>query len=278
MSSQTNASFSRIAERDVTRALAREYAAEFEQCIESDVLIAGAGPSGLMCGKVLAEQGYRVVIVEKNNYLGGGFWMGGYLMNKVVVRAPSHTILQDLGVPVVERQEGLFVADAPHACSRLIAAACDAGVKIRNMSAVEDVVVTEDERLCGLVVNWSSIQWVPRPIGCLDPIALESKVVIDATGHDASVAQCLANQSILDIRGCGPMCVQRSEDEVVEHTSIVYPGLIAVGMAVSAVFGLPRMGPSFGAMLVSGIRGAELAHDYIEQYSAEAPTSRVETK
>ena len=265
MSEQRAPLFSPASEKDVTRALVREFARQFEEYVETDVLIAGAGPSGLMCGKLLAENGVKVLIIERNNYLGGGFWIGGFLLNKVVVREPANETLAELGVPHQQVKPGLFVADGPHACSKLIAAACDAGVKFQNMTSVEDVVLREENRVAGLVINWTPVQTLPRQITCVDPVALETKLVVDATGHDAAVVRYLADRGLASVPGCSPMWVERSEEEVVRHTGIVHPGLLAVGMSVSSVYGLTRMGPSFGAMLLSGRRGAEIALDYLGQ-------------
>ncbi len=49
------------------------------------------------------------------------------------------------------------------------------------------------------------------------------------------------------------------EKTVVEVTQEVYPGLIAAGMAATAVAGGPRMGPIFGGMLLSGEKAAMIA-------------------
>ena len=255
--------FSSVGEKEVTRAIVGEFARQFQEYVESDCLIIGAGPSGLMAGRELAKEGYRVLIVERNNYLGGGFWIGGYLMNKVTVRKPAEKLLTELGVPFTKATEGLYVADGPHACSKLIASSCDAGVKFANMSVFDDVVLREENRVAGVVINWTPIKALPREITCVDPVALEAKIVIDATGHDACVVKKLEERGLVKTRGFGAMWVERSEDLIVEHTGEVHPGLVVIGMAVSTTYGLPRMGPTFGAMLLSGKRGAEVAKEML---------------
>jgi len=179
-------------------------------------------------------------------------------MNKVTVREPAQKILEELAIPHEEVSEGLYVADGPHACSKLIAATCDSGVKFANMTVFDDLVLREEGKVRGAVVNWTAVSSLPREISCVDPVALEAKIVIDATGHDASVVRKLEERGLIKIKGFGAMWLERSENLVVEHTGEAYPGLVVVGMAVATTYGLPRMGPTFGAMLLSGKRGAEV--------------------
>lgn len=256
--------FEKVTESQVTRAIVSGFAADMEKFAEGEVIIIGGGPSGLMAARELAKSGVSVLVVERNNYLGGGFWIGGYLMNTITVRAPAQKILQELGIPYEEFSKNLFVTPGPHACSKLIAAACDAGTKILNMTKFDDVVLREDNRVGGVVVNWTPVSALPREITCVDPIALESRLVIDATGHEAEVVSALERRGIMKKVGEGGMWVEKSEDLVVEHTGEVHPGLLATGMAISAVYGLPRMGPTFGAMLLSGKKGAEIALDLLK--------------
>ena len=254
----TDRLFSPSSEKDITRAILGEFSKELDSYVESDVTIIGAGPSGLCCGRALAQKGIKVLIVERNNYCGGGFWIGGYLMNKLTIRAPAQKMLDELGVPYRENSPDLFVADGPHACAKLIGAACDEGVKILNMTSFDDLVIAQDGRVNGAVINWSPVKDLPRQISCVDPVAIECKVLVDASGHDAVAASRLKELGMLDVPGCGPMAVGRSEDAVVAKTGFVYPGLMVIGMAVSSTYGLPRMGPTFGSMLLSGVRAAEL--------------------
>ncbi|NQT83690.1 thiazole biosynthesis protein [bacterium] len=250
--------FSAVGEKEITRAIVGEYFREFTEYVESDVIIVGGGPSGLIAGRDLAAAGAKVLLIERNNYLGGGFWIGGYLLNKTTVRAPAQSVLEELGVPFSETSPGLFVADAPHACAKLIAAACDAGVKILSMTLCDDVVLRENNRVAGVVINWTPVSTLPRAIAALDPVAIESKIVVDGTGHDASVVKCLERRGLLKCSTFGAMWVERSEDLVVQHTGEAHPGLIVIGMAVSTLYGLPRMGPTFGGMLLSGKKAAEI--------------------
>ncbi len=249
--------FSKVSEKDVTKAIVSEFADEFIDYIESDVIIVGAGPSGLIAAKRLAEKGVKALLIESNNYLGGGFWIGGYLMNKLTVREPGQKILDEIGVPYKKFKEGLYVADGPHACSKLIASACDAGVKVINMTKFDDVVMREG-KVGGIVMNWTPVSALPRAITCVDPVAIESKIVIDATGHDAVVVKSLEKRGLVDIAGFQGMWVEKSEDAVVENTQEVYPGVIVTGMAVATTYGNPRMGPTFGGMLLSGEKAAEI--------------------
>lgn len=260
--------FHPIAEKDVTRAIVSSFLRQLEDYTESDVIIVGGGPSGLMAGKELGVKGIKVLIVERNNYLGGGFWIGGYFMNKLTIRAPAQQVLEELGVPYEKASEGLYTADAPHACASLIAAACDAGVKFLSLTLLEDVILREDNRMAGVVVNWSPIAYLPREIAALDPVPLESKVVIDATGHDASVVKKLEQRGLIKTKGEGALWIAGSEDAVVEHTGEVQPGLVVCGMAVATIYGLPRMGPTFGGMLLSGKRAADVAAQIVQKVAA----------
>jgi thiazole biosynthesis enzyme len=250
--------FANVSEKEITRTIAAMFNETMTEYTDSDVIIIGAGPAGLTAGRDLGKMGIKTLIVEQNNYLGGGYWVGGYMMNPVTVRAPAQKIWDELGIPYRKITEGLYATWGPHACSKLIAAACDAGVRFLQLTKFDDLVL-KNKRVGGIVVNWMPVSALPRNITCVDPVALESKIVIDASGHDSVAVKRLMDRGYMKWKGMDPLWVEGSEDAVVNYTGEVFPGLIAAGMSVTETHGLPRMGPTFGSMLLSGKKAAEVA-------------------
>jgi thiamine thiazole synthase len=151
----------------------------------------------------------------------------------------------------------------------LCSQAIKAGARIFNLLSVEDVVVRENDRVSGLVLNWSSVSMANLHI---DPLAIGAKLVIDATGHDCEICHLVTEKTggklmtaTGKIVGEKSMWAKIGEKGVLENTKEVYPGLIVAGMAASAVSGCPRMGPIFGGMLLSGKKAAQLAIKLLKQ-------------
>ncbi|MDX1315790.1 MAG: NAD(P)/FAD-dependent oxidoreductase [Eudoraea sp.] len=67
---------------------------EFTILMEFDVVIIGAGPGGLHCGKLLSEGGARVLILEKNELIGKKVCAGGVTWNGFMDRIPHEIIEQ----------------------------------------------------------------------------------------------------------------------------------------------------------------------------------------
>jgi thiazole biosynthesis enzyme len=249
--------FANVSEKEITRAIVSMFNETIMEYSDCDAIIIGGGPAGLMAGRELAINGTKTLIVEQNNYVGGGYWVGGYMMNPVTVRAPAQKIWDELGVPYRKVSDSLFAAWGPHACSKLIASTCDAGVRFLQLTKFDDLVL-KNSRVSGVVVNWMPVSALPRNITCVDPVALESKIVIDASGHDSVAVKRLMDRGFIEWKGMDPMWVEGGEGAVVQKTGEVFPGLIAAGMSVTETHGLPRMGPTFGSMLLSGKKAAQI--------------------
>jgi thiamine thiazole synthase len=246
----------------ITREIIKAFDGKLLQSLESNVLIAGAGPSGLVAGYYLAREGFQVTVIEKRLSPGGGIWGGGMAMNEVVVQESAASIVKEFGIRMKPSGTGgLSCIDSMEMGSALCLKALHAGVHIFNLMCVEDVCVS-GKRVTGLVVNRTTLLG-NFPV---DPIMFKAGAVLDATGHEAAVVQIMRKHgykilsSTGEMIGEGAMDAPAGEAFVEERTGEVYPGLFVSGMAVCATFGGPRMGPIFGGMLLSGKKAASLIH------------------
>ncbi len=251
----------------ITRAIVDEFLNVFLDYTDVDVALAGGGPANLVAAKYLAEAGYKTVLFEKKLSIGGGMWGGGMMFPRIVVQEEARRILDDFDITYKEYEDGYYVANSIESVSKLAAGATSAGAEIFNLVSVEDVMIRENDRVSGLVINWTAVG-----IGKLhvDPLTIRSKVVIDGTGHDANVCNIVqrkvpgAQLGELGVVGEKPMWADLGEKLLMETTREIYPGLIVAGMAANAAAGAPRMGPVFGGMLLSGEKAAELAISKLE--------------
>lgn len=250
-------------ERTISELIIQESARDLLELLDSDVVIVGAGPSGLTAAKYLAEGGFKTAVLERRLSIGGGIGGGGSLFHKVVVDERARAVLEDFGIRARSAgKEGMYVVDAAELLIGLGHGALRAGARILLGIDVEDLVVRDSPlRVAGVVFKWSAISISGLHV---DPLFMESRAVVDATGHEASLINILARKNPyfgISLKGERSAFAARAEEDVVKYTGKVVEGLYAAGMAVAALHGLHRMGPIFTGMLLSGKRAAELIRE-----------------
>jgi thiamine thiazole synthase len=235
---------------------------EFQDAMDVDVAIGGAGPSGMAAAYYLARRGVKTVIFERGLRPGGGMPGGGMMFNTIVVQEEAKSILDEFDIRNREFEPGYYTADSVEASAAICLKAVQAGAKIFNLISIEDVMIRENDRVTGLVLNWTAVDMAGLHV---DPLSIRSKMVIDATGHDCEICHIVVDKlhGRLNTEGGGIMGEKSlwadvAEKRIMENTREVYPGLVVAGMAANAVCGTHRMGPIFGGMLLSGKRAAEI--------------------
>jgi len=247
-------------ELKISEGIIKSYHQKLLDSLNVDVAIAGAGPSGMICGYYLAKAKKKVAIFERKLSVGGGIWGGGMMFNEIVLQAKAKRISDQLGIRTRRYQDGYYLADSLELASGLCLAAVHARARIFNLISVEDVMVRKN-CICGLVLNWSAVGMANLHI---DPLTIKAKFVVDATGHAAEIAHIVERKSGLRLKtktgrlvGEQSMWADVAEDSIVKNSREVCSGLYVCGMAANAVFGGPRMGPIFGGMLLSGQKVAQ---------------------
>lgn len=248
-----------VEEEIITRAIIRKSMEDWLNITEADVVVVGAGPSGLTAAMYTAKAGLKTVLFERRLSFGGGIGGGGMQFHKVIVESPAEKILEDINCRIDIIDNGLFAVDAAEMIAKLASKAIDAGVKIILGVTVDDVIYRDNPlRIVGVVIQWSSIIMAGLHV---DPLGIKAKAVVDCTGHDAEVLSVVSKkipELNISVLGEKSMWASRAEKLTVEGTREVCPGLFAAGMAVAAVDQIPRMGPLFGGMLLSGAKVAQL--------------------
>ncbi|MDI9641938.1 MAG: sulfide-dependent adenosine diphosphate thiazole synthase [Archaeoglobales archaeon] len=244
-------------EAKITRAIIEEATRDWLNFANSDVVIVGAGPAGLTAGAYLAERGYKTVLFERKLSFGGGIGGGGMLFHKIALEKDTKEILDHFNIKTVEKAD-LLLCDSSEFVAKLASKCIDSGAKIIPGVSVDDVIFRENPlRITGVCIQWSAVELSGLHV---DPIFVESKAVVDATGHDAEVVAVASKKVPLNIVVPGERSAfcEIGETKIVEKTGKVVEGLYVAGMAVASVYNLPRMGPIFGGMLRSGKRVAEI--------------------
>jgi thiazole-adenylate synthase len=253
------ASVRRVPESKISRFIVEETMKDWMDLVESDVVIVGAGPSGMTAAYYLAKAGLKTVVFERRLGFGGGIGGGAMQFHRLVIEEPADEVLQEFGVRLKKVDEGVYVVDAAEFMAKLASKAIDAGAKMILGVTVDDVIFREDPpRVAGVAVEWTATQMSGLHV---DPLFISAKAVVDATGHDAEVISVAARklpELNISVPGEKSAYSEVAEQLVVDNTGPVAPGLYAAGMAVCEVKSLPRMGPIFGAMVLSGKRVAEL--------------------
>jgi thiamine thiazole synthase len=256
----------------ISKAITESFMKSFIDAMEVDVAIAGAGPSGMTAAYYLAKMGVKTAIFERNLRVGGGMPGGGMMFNRIVVQDEGKNILDEFEVQTAEYQKGYYIADSLETVSTICSKAIKAGAKIFNLIGVEDVLIRQDDRIAGLVLNWSATSLAKLHV---DPLSIRSKMVIDATGHESDICRIVERKigAVLrtktgGVMGEKSMWADVGEKMLLENTKEVYPGLMVAGMAANAVFGSPRMGAIFGGMLLSGKKAADIAAQILSKATA----------
>lgn len=294
--------FNPIRESTVSRAMTRRYFADLDKYTESDIVIVGAGSAGLSAAYVLGKNrpDLKIAIIEASVSPGGGCWLGGQLFSAMVLRKPAQLFLDELDISYDDEGDYVVVKHAALFMSTLLSKVLQfPNIKLFNATAVEDLITRRDPngelRIAGVVTNWTLVALNHDTQSCMDPNTINANVILSTTGHDGPFGAFSAkrlqelgkapkdfvsgfsklstphksqddnlNLPKYELGGMRGLDMNLAEDAIVKGTREVVPGLVIAGMELAEVDGSNRMGPTFGAMALSGVKAAESVLNVID--------------
>ncbi|KAI6750023.1 hypothetical protein HG531_007288 [Fusarium graminearum] len=262
--------FAPIRESQVSRAMTRRYFQDLDNYAESDIVIIGAGSCGLSAAYILGKKrpDLKIAIIEASVSPGGGAWLGGQLFSAMIMRKPADAFLREVGVPYEDEGNYVVVKHAALFTSTIMSKVLQMpNIKLFNATCVEDLITRPSDegiRIAGVVTNWTLVSMHHDDQSCMDPNTINAPLIISTTGHDGPmgafcVKRLVSMQRIEKLGGMRGLDMNLAEDAIVKGTREIVPGLIVGGMELSEVDGANRMGPTFGAMALSGLKAAEEA-------------------
>ncbi|EKG16915.1 Thiamine biosynthesis Thi4 protein [Macrophomina phaseolina MS6] len=228
-----------------------------------------------------ARPDLKIAIIEAGVSPGGGAWLGGQLFSAMVMRRPADAFLREIGVPYEEEGDNyVVVKHAALFTSTVLSKVLQfPNVKLFNATTVEDLITRpaadgSGVRIAGVVTNWTLVSMHHDDQSCMDPNTINAPIVISTTGHDGpfgafSVKRLVSMQQLEKLGGMRGLDMNNAEDAIVKRTREIVPGLIVGGMELSEVDGANRMGPTFGAMALSGVKAAEEALKVFDERKRE---------
>jgi ribulose 1,5-bisphosphate synthetase/thiazole synthase len=221
-----------------------------------DVVVFGAGYSGLLAANRLLEKEKSVLIVEPEPGITHKSYYGGISPDGRVYVSKEHVrLISDLDPRIVDSDDNGMWVYGFELLVRLLAEAFRRGATMLVDSLIEPIFKRDngDEfTVTGVAVRSFDSDYSETYLQA------RANTIIDATGNATLASLVLDRLKIeLPTNGVGPIIP--GSTEVSERTGWLIPGIIVAGIGVSQITGVPLPFPDIGPLLASGVRAAELA-------------------